>query len=254
MFIWSGSIYFSNTMKQVFAALIMFFTACAEIQTTDVAKPSFAVEYRGAMREMFANGNIGGNISLTEFRGKPHLYAVAPLEGLRGEITIWDGTPYVSFVRSNSVAVEKSWDAKAIFMVWAEVAGWREIPVPENVKTYAELEKFAAEAAKSANIDASQPFPFLLKDTPAKVNWHINDYVSDNTPLTPEKLDQAKFKGVLENEAVEIVGFYSANHAGVFTHQTTNMHLHLRSASGGVMGHLDDIILNNGTSLYLPKS
>ena len=241
-------------MKLIFVALILFFTACAKIQTTDVAKPSFAVEYRGAMREMFANGNIGGNISLTEFRNKPHLYAVAPLEGLRGEITVLDGTSYVSFVRNNSVVVEKSWDAKAIFMVWAEVAEWREVSVPENVKTYAELEKFVAEAAKSANIDASPPFPFLLKGTPANVNWHINNYVSDNTPLTQEKHDQAKFKGVLENEAVEIVGFYSDKHAGVFTHHTTNMHLHLRSASGNVMGHLDDITLNNGTSLYLPKS
>lgn len=206
------------------------------------------------MREMFANGDIGGNIALAEFRNSPHLYAVAPLEGLRGEITVWDGTPYVSYVRDNAVVVEHKDDAKAIFMVWAQVAEWSEVAAPETVKSYIELEQFVAEEAKRAGVDINEPFPLLLKGAPQKVDWHINNYVSDNTPLTREKHDQAKFKGALENEAVEIVGFYSDKHAGVFTHHTTKMHLHVRSVSGKVMGHLDDIMLGGGIKLYLPKS
>jgi acetolactate decarboxylase len=206
------------------------------------------------MREMFAKGDIGGNIPLAEFRNSPHLYAVAPLEGLRGEITAWDGKPYVSYVRDNAVVVEQKADAKAIFMVWAQVAEWSEVAVPETIKSYTELEQFVGEAAKSAGVDTNQPFPFLLKGTPQKVDWHVNNYVSDNTPLTQEKHDKAKFKGTLENEAVEIVGFYSDKHAGVFTHHTTKMHLHMRSVSGKAMGHLDDITLGGGIKLYLPKS
>ena len=54
-------------MKQFVVALIFLLAACSKAQTTDVVKPSFAVENRGAMREMFAQGNIGANISLVEF-------------------------------------------------------------------------------------------------------------------------------------------------------------------------------------------
>ena len=129
----------------------------------------------------------------------------------------------------------------------------KQVFVAKKVKTYAELERFVAEAAKSAGVDTSKPFPFLLKGTPEKVDWHVNNYVSADTPLTHEKHDKAKFKGVLKNQAVEIIGLYSDKHAGVFTHHTTNMHLHVRSVSGGVMGHLDDITLGSGASLYLPK-
>jgi Alpha-acetolactate decarboxylase. len=240
-------------MKRIFIILAMFFTACGGAQTNVRQESSFKVEHRGAMREMFTKNNIGGNIPLADFRDKQHLFAVAPLENLSGEITILDGVPYISSIRDNSVSVEKTWDAKAIFMVWAQVAEWSETDVPGNVKTYAELERFVAEAAKNAGIDTTEPFPLKLKGTPKKADWHINDYAADGSPVTREKHDQAKFKGTLENEAAEIAGFYSDKHAGVFTHHTTNMHLHIVSSSEKLAAHLDDIVLGENTKLFLPK-
>lgn len=240
-------------MKHIFIALTLIFASCMKTPIKSTQEPFFTLEHRGAMRDMFLEGNIKGNISLTEFSNKPHLYAVAPLEGLSGEIMILDSIPYISFIRNNSVVVEKSFDKKAIFMVWAEVSNWQEITIPTNVKSYSELEQFVAQSAKSANIDINKPFPFLLKGNPLKVNWHINNYISDNTPVSREKHDQSKFKGVLEQQKVEILGFYSDKHQGIFTHHSSNTHMHMRNQVGDIIGHTDDITLGDQMLLYLPK-
>lgn len=240
-------------MKHIFIALTLIFASCMKTPIKSTQEPFFTLEHRGAMRDMFLEGNIKGNISLTEFSNKPHLYAVAPLEGLSGEIMILDSIPYISFIRNNSVVVEKSFDKKAIFMVWAEVSDWQEIAIPTKVQTYSELEKFVAQSAKNANIDINKPFPFLLKGNPLKVNWHINNYVSDNTPVSREKHDQSKFKGVLEQQKVEILGFYSDKHQGIFTHHSSNTHMHMRNQVGDIIGHTDDITLGDQMLLYLPK-
>ncbi len=240
-------------MKYALIALTLIFASCMKTPIKSTQEPSFIVEHQGAMRDMFLEGNIKGNIPLAEFSNKPHLYAVAPLEGLSGEIMILDSIPYISFIRNNSVVVEKSFDKKAIFMVWAEVSDWQEVTVSTSIKSYSELEQFVAQSAKSANIDINKPFPFLLKGNPLKVNWHINNYVSDNTPISREKHEQSNFKGVLEQQTVEILGFYSDKHQGIFTHHSSNTHLHVRNVLGDIIGHIDDIMLGNQMLLYLPK-
>jgi hypothetical protein len=39
---------------------------------------------------------------------------------------------------------------------------------------------------------------------------------------------------------VELVGFFSKKHQGIFLHHGASLHLHMVSADGDVSGHVDD--------------
>ena len=110
----------------------------------------------------------------------------------------------------------------------------------------------------------SKPFPFLLVGTPREIKWHINVDRTEGKPITKELFLKSKEPYVTKNEPVDIVGFYSDHHAGVFLNQFSpaikegsgmeNMiHIHLVSKTSKAAGHIDDITLGDGMVLRLPK-
>lgn len=238
-------------LSSALIVLVALQIGCAETKTPTAQAASFRVEHRGAMREMFASGDISGKIPVAEWTAKPNVYALAPLENLRGEVTVFDGKAFVSAIENQKPAAIETKDAKAIFGVWAEVSGWKEIEIPANVKSYSELENFIVQAAKNEKIDVSQPFPFLLKGKAARVAWHINNYQNDAAKVTREIHDAAKFRGESENQEFRFVGFYSDKHQGVFIHHTAKTHIH-SIAEDGITAHVDDLTLNGTMKLFLP--
>lgn len=222
--------------------------------------PSFAqktiwkIKTAGAMREMFETGNIEGKSDISKINPQKNLYAVGPLENLSGEIMIADGEVWTSYIKDNQIVVEKNPNAKAVFFVWANVGNWIEVSIPNTVKSYSELEKFIAEAAEKNNLNASEAFPFRLEGKFQTVEWHINNYKSDGGELTREKHDLLKYKSKSENADLEMVGFYSPKHQGIFTHHTRTSHLHVTDAKRTFIGHVDDLKLNGEIKLLLPKN
>ena len=66
----------------------------------------------GAMKNIMWKGQLEGMINLDTIADKEHLYGLGPLEGLRGEILIIDGTAYISTVISAVVrcrCINVSW-------------------------------------------------------------------------------------------------------------------------------------------------
>jgi acetolactate decarboxylase len=239
---------FGNPFWQaVFLGLILISTMPIHGQ-----ERSWPVKHSGAMREMFETGNVEGKIDVGKLTPQKNLYAVGPLENLSGEIMIRDGESLTSFIRGNAVKVETNPAARAVFMVWSNVEKWHEVTVPNTIRTYDELEKFVSEAAGKLSLNAREPFPFLLKGKFQSVAWHVNDYKSDGTPLTRQKHDQQKFKAKSENEDLEMVGFFSPKHQGVFTHHTRVTHIHVTDAKRTFVGHVDDLNLDQKNILFLP--
>lgn len=228
-------------------ALGSIFVAHAQVKMT------YAVQYKGTMRAMFEKNQIVGKYAVKPLLAKPHLYALGQLDKLMGEIMVWDGKLFVSKVNGDVVETTTPKDAKAVFLVWSYVSQWRELTIPNEVKTYKQLEMFVAQKAVQAGHDTSKPFPFLLKGTVAEGDFHVINLAPDGTPHTREKHDAAKAHFPLENAAVNILGFYSTKHKGIFTHHTSNMHLHVVTADGEKMGHLDDLVPGATLRLYLPK-
>lgn len=51
-----------------------------------------------------------------------------------------------------------------------------------------------------------------------------------------------------------MLGFYSDSHHAIFTHHTTNMHIHLKTIDNKIAGHIDGLELGKGMILKLPDT
>jgi len=220
------------------------------------------VQYRGSQADLFRTGRADRAITLSELPSSPALHALGPCEHLDGEITVLHGKPHVSRVREGGYQVEHGFDHGAIFLVWAQQSAWQDLPVPASVSNYLELQTFVRDAAAGRGIDTSHAFPFLLAGTPVELVWHINVDRTGGQPFTRELFQRSKESYVLRREAVEIVGFYSEQHGGVFISayapalradqgEHNFMHIHFVSRDSRATGHIDDLRLD-GMTLRLP--
>ena len=218
------------------------------------AENNFKVEYKGALKNMMHKGDISAKCSLSEIADKEHIYALGALENLQGEIQIFDSEPFNSKGLNEEIEISDSYDEKASLLVFAQVSEWIELDVPKEILTYEQLEKFIALKAEETGIDTEQPFPFLLTGTPESIDWHIIKWKIGDNEHSHQKHIESGPHGTLEETEMDILGFYSDKHHTVFTHHTTNMHLHFKTSDEKIAGHLDGMILGQNMVLKLPKS
>lgn len=222
------------------------------------------VEYVGAQKDIFKTGKATSVVSLQELAGRKGLYAMGPIDGLDGEITVFDSSPYITKVRGGDYTLDQTFKHGAFFLVWTEQTAWQDVSVPASVKGYGDLQKFVKDRAQSAGIDVAKPFPFLLAGAPAEIKWHINVDRTEGKPITKELFVKSKQPFIMKNEPVDIIGFYSEHHGGIFLSQyapaikegsgmENSIHIHLVSRMSRAAGHIDDITLGDGMVLRLPK-
>ncbi|MFT4569002.1 MAG: hypothetical protein ACI9FN_003972, partial [Saprospiraceae bacterium] len=60
--------------------------------------------------------------------------------------------------------------------------------------------------------------------------------------------------GIIENKEVNMLGFYFDSHHAIFTHHTTNMHIHMKLTNCKIAGHVDELKLGRNMTLKLPKN
>jgi hypothetical protein len=239
-----------HPMRKVGTAIVLSVTVIAMTAlTTSGQNNPYTVQWVGAQRDLL-HGDLSSHIALDTLKGRHHLYALGPLEGLQGEITIWDGEPCIARMQNGQIAIDRTLGHRAAFLVWTEVDRWRSLPLPA-LGGIAGLERFIVTAAKSATVDVTQPFPFLISGQTARLNFHVLDK-RDGLPHTPERHEQAKVKFTLDNARVEIVGFYSDRHQGIFIPQDRVVHMHVRTHDQRLSGHVDEIRTVGDALLHLP--
>ena len=211
------------------------------------------VEHVGALKNIMHKADISPQIDLKDLANKKNLYALGAVGNLKGEIIILDGFPYVTSVKDNEVLMDHSFDRSATLLVYSQIEQWKEIPIPPTVRSYRELELFVESAANKHGVDSSMPFPFLVKGIVEELDWHVIDWKQGDTDHTHEKHKKAGAYGIIKNENVLILGFFSKKHKGIFTHHSTDMHLHFKTDDNKRAGHVDDLILGNERKLFLPS-
>jgi len=190
-------------------------------------------------------------VALEALSSAAHLYALGPLEGLRGEVSIFDSMPLIARIREDEIATESTWKVRACFLVWADVSAWTWQlldPAPPHLDA---LEGPLAILTRETGHDADEPLPFLVTGTAAEMTLHVLDK-RDGLPHNPERHEQAKVRRTLRGEPVELIGFRSPRHRGIFTPKDSNLHVHLRTADGRISGHLEAIRLEPGARLAVP--
>lgn len=214
------------------------------------AATSYTVFWQGSLREVHG-GDVSGKVPLLQFAGKQNLYAVGPAADLDGEVTAIGGKIYIARVRHGDVRTDGDLSTMASFLVWAEVPAWKPaVQLGTRTNSHAQLEKQIEALAIKAGIDTSKPFPFKMEGVFDSVDYHI---------LVPKKHQQVQAghgdgaKKVSARSAdAEIIGFFSRNHEGVFTHKGSFAHLHVVERNGN-SGHVDEISASQNIRVFFPQ-
>ncbi|MEE9361669.1 MAG: acetolactate decarboxylase [Cellulophaga sp.] len=227
---------------------IVFIFSCNTKNKTDFQKTN--VQCVGAMKDVMWKGKLKGSILLDTLPNKNGLYGLGPVEYLRGELLIIKGKSYKSTVLTDStMQVEETFNAKAPFFVFGNVTNWEEELLPEKISTIRQLESYINDKTKNTSI----PFVFKLKGDIQEAKIHIQNLPKGSKISSPTEAHQGQINYSIKNEVVDIVGFFSTEHKGIFTHHDTNIHMHLITTNRQKMGHLDKVIFKKGMRLYLPK-
>jgi acetolactate decarboxylase len=228
-------------------------TPTIDSNKTNIETAEYEVKYFGALRNMMHKGDISAQVGLSDFENTAHLYALGALENLKGEIQIIDGKPYNTSVKDSSILFDSSFDKKATLLVYATVKEWNTYMIPKDISTYEQLEKHIALTAKANGIDISEPFPFMMEGLASSFDWHVINWKDGDMEHSHEKHVNSGLHGTIENREVDLLGFYSDSHHAIFTHHTTNMHIHVKTSDNKIAGHVDGLILGKGMILKLPS-
>ncbi len=202
-----------------------------------------------AMREVMHKGELQGKFRFDTLSSTEHLYGIGPLEGLRGEILILDGVPLVSTYASGSTMhVAENTELSAPFFVYSKVSDWEETPLSADIVDLSSLENYLIERIDTLD----EPFCFKLTGKADVAEIHVQNLPIGKKVSSPKEAHQGQVNYTLMNRDVTLVGFFSKNHQGIFTHHDTFMHLHLVTDAQDFMGHLDHIAMRDMT-LYLPN-
>lgn len=219
---------------------------------------SFKVQHAGALMSMMHKGDISAKADLRVLSSQKHLFALGAVENLQGEILVLDGEPIISYVDVDTdglkhLKVDRSFDHRATLLVHAEVPEWSSFPIPDTIVSDEQVEGYVEQLATENGINTDQPFPFLLKGKAAEFNWHVIDWKEGDMKHSHEKHIRSGLYGTGRNMDVEILGFYSSHHHAVFTHHSTNVHMHASVSGGEWAAHVDGLSIAEGMTLHLPS-
>ncbi len=197
-------------------------------------------------------GDISAKVNLDTLKDLPHVYALGAMAELKGEIQIFEGQVVNTSVQTGHLSIDSTFNGMATLLVWAEVPRWKEHTIPPQIKSRQQLEQFIKETAKAQGMDTATPFPFLLEGTVDSLDWHIINWPEGDMEHSHEKHITSGLHGVLHQIPVEILGFYSRHHRGIFTHHSSYSHLHFTTPEAPFAGHVDDLQLGSSMRLKLP--
>jgi acetolactate decarboxylase len=209
------------------------------------------VQWIGGMHKAVHDGDRGGKVAVSSLLRTPHLNALGPVAGLRGEITVIDGEASVSVVDEKGPTTASA-DVEAAFLAWAYVPEWTRVAIPPSVRTQEQLEVFVLEAAKEAGLPADQPLVFRVEGRARSLKMHVIWQVPGGA-LGKEAHDKAKVPVAVKDEDISIIGFWSTQHLGVFTPMVSPFHMHAWTSGKRISGHVDDVQMLPGGTLLLPS-
>jgi len=231
-------------MKQLIFSLMAIVTANI-VQAQEVKTVS-------EMRKVMMGEDLSAHL-LWDSIPHNHLFGISTLGRIEGEITIIDGKFYSSKVnKKEEIVIDTNWKTKAPFAVYAHVENWKSIEIQLFINNENELQDAIEKIAKENGIDITKAFPFRIIGNFEKVDFHIISKPKKEKEHNHELHDKAKKRFSLTNTSGELLGFYSQNHIGVFTHKGHFIHTHFIDNQKKNMGHLDDIKITQKITVLLP--
>jgi acetolactate decarboxylase len=226
--------------------------AAQAVLPTEIDGPGYNLWFIGSLREAVMMGKRTALLDLRTLKDQPHLYGIGPIEGLAGEATIANGRPALARVGADRlVHVTESYEAGVPFFAWAEVSVWQTVKVPSDVRTFRDLDTFVGDAGAKAGL--THAFPFVVTGKPELIDFHIVDAKPD-TPSGMADHEKIQIPFEVHRQEATFVGFWSAQHQGIFVPMGTKIHVHFQTTDNKASGHVQALDLGQGgMTLSLPQ-
>ncbi|MFS3137136.1 acetolactate decarboxylase [Gluconacetobacter sacchari] len=207
----------------------------------------------GDLREIGSN-TLNYEVPLGEVLNVGPVYGLGMFTGLRGELLIMDSDVRLGeFVGARDYRIRSAEPADRVaFLAFGRVTQWKELPIPDRISAFQDLEEFVPEAAASAGVDRTEPFFFRIRAGVKYLKWFIVDGMGNLLPNPRSSFERARYLGGIDDTEIDALGVYSPGVKGVFTNAVSHIHLHFRTTAGDdFVGHVDDeILLKPGGAIY----
>ncbi|MEK6673908.1 MAG: acetolactate decarboxylase [Nitrospirota bacterium] len=218
----------------------------------------FSLKHYGSFKKMMHMKKVDGVVDLkTALNGK-QIYGVGAIKNAEGEITVHDGKAWLSYGKDgmDKVTHEIPEGEQAMLLVTAQVEKWQDLFIPKDMAE-SELHVFMLEQAKKSGIDTEKPFPFLIEGQLKNLTWHVIDGTTTGTGGGHNQAhgEHSFIRKLIEhNEKTSsiIIGFYSADIHGVFTHPGESWHVHVIFKDEKKAGHVENYGVLKNSTLKLP--
>jgi len=209
----------------------------------------------GALRAMIHDGQVGEMVALDTILPNPNLYALGALADLSGEITVVAGKAYLSYaVDDDSVRTDVSSQPSsgAALLVASDVPAWQTFTVERSIG-YEDLEDMLAELAVEAGMNVEERVPFLLRGKFEDLQWHVieGSRLASHGSSHQDHLEAAT-KMERDRAMATLIGFFSQNDQGVFTHMGSTIHIHCVLHEPLSTGHVDHVTIPKGATVEFP--
>jgi acetolactate decarboxylase len=232
-----------------FCLIVLSICFCTSAWATEVE-----VGYAGALYNFMHEGDLSAKFSLSELKGKDHVYALGAVENLKGEIQIFDGVPEITFAKNGEVSFDNTFERNATLIVYSQVTSWQDVVIPDEIVTRSQFENYLKMAASEHGIDIEKPVPFLIVGKTKFIDWHVIDWDPSDKVHTHIKHTNSGPHGRIEDTEVMILGFYSNKHRAIFTHHESDLHMHFITEGKTLAGHIDNLELGPEMVLKLPEA
>ena len=225
-------------------------TISPEVKTIE---KNYWVKNIGSRLKIINDGDFSATVSLDTLIEIPNLFAIGPIEGLKGEVTIYNGEISVATLENNKPKfTSKASGTNSIFMVYGNSLHWKKIIIEKSLSGIDEIENFVKKQLIANGLTIESSFPFRIEGNVSSLDYHII-YKKDNAPHNKIEHQKAKQKFGIENMDVKIVGFWADSLGeNVYTHPGYRTHIHFIQKEQNLSGHIDNVKINKGAILYLP--
>jgi alpha-acetolactate decarboxylase len=211
------------------------------------------IDIYGALKNFMHHGDVSAKFDLSELNNTENYYGIGALENLKGEIMIINSKPFISKQNGDNLQVNNSFKYKAALFVGTSVKEWDNEGIPTRIKTQQDLQNFIEEQASNRGINTEEAFPFMITGMFKQISWHVINWKDGDIEHTHEKHVTSGVHGTKKDATGRILGFYSPKHHRIFTHHSTNMHMHIKMDEPQIAAHVDEIELDGKGLLFLPK-
>lgn len=213
-------------------------------------KKPYEVKMAGKAKNVMQGTDLSNHISLDTVL-VPGLYGLGPYDNLQGEITVYNGVPFVSSIENGKVKMRVDSNAKAPFFVYSHLKS-RKVKETVRWKNVDDIDHSMQRLKKYFDIPEDDAFPFIVEAEFSKIKLHIIMRDTNEIKHSHEAHSKAKVHLEYKNIQGKLIGFYSKHHEGVFTPKDSRIHVHFLAADGSVTGHLDGIRHLSGVKVSIP--